>query len=327
MQHMKFKKDILVSFNLTKRLKDVRSEWEQALADSGERVLGTAITTQNADHGGKLVHFTYNDESDSFSISKEIEIPQPNGFIQELTGILVASMQTNSLHVFSENFQFVSEIVSNVFNDLHSLAKSRNGYLVTSTGVDAIFEVSDTGEILWEFWFTDFQDYSNTPLGSKRKLSKSEDHRSKEYATVYQTTHVNSAIMVKDDENSERYLLATLFHQGQLVRVDRTTNEIVIILDGLNCPHAIRQYDNYFTLCDSRNNRVLILNKDFSIHKEVKGDYNWVQDAFLVEDENLLVLADSNNNRIIFHDLSTSSEEIVKYDEGWRIFQIEEWKY
>ncbi|MFZ5376043.1 MAG: hypothetical protein ACOZAN_00030 [Patescibacteria group bacterium] len=317
--------ELLASFNVTNGLAAIKNDWQTALEKSGGRVMGTENTTRNTDCGGQVAQ-CYPEEQSIIPI-KQINLSQPNGFVAGIDELVIASMATNNLTVFCRQLRFIREISNRAFNDLHSVTKTSRGYLVTSTGTDCIVELDAAGNTIWSLWFHQFPEYSKTPQGNSRQLDTLANHNLEDYPTVKQTTHVNSAIAIGNNGKPEKYVLATLFHQGQLVRIDRETNKIEVLLEGLKCPHAIREYENCFTLCDSKNNRVLILNKDFSIRKIISGDYSWVQDAFINKEGSILVIADSNNHRIVYRDLNTEEESAIAYSNEWRIFQIEEYAH
>ncbi len=77
-------------------------------------------------------------------------------------------------------------------------------------------------------------EYARTPKGEKRTVERGLDHHQYNYPTLYQTTHINSAIVLDSD-----YYLATLFHQGLLVKINRTNGKLEVLLSELNCPHAL----------------------------------------------------------------------------------------
>jgi hypothetical protein len=106
-------------------------------------------------------------------------------------------------------------VSSPFFNALHSISRTRSGYLVASTGLDLLLEFNRDGEILWSWWATD-HGFESTPTGRRRKLDKSADHRTIKYGTLTQTTHINSAAELPDGR-----FLASLFHQGMVIAIDR----------------------------------------------------------------------------------------------------------
>jgi hypothetical protein len=102
---------------------------------------------------------------------------------------------------------------------LHSLRQSKNGVLVAATGVDAALEVAADGAVLWEWWAMD-HGLLVDGTGSVRRLDRADDHRGLNYDTLLHTTHLNAV-----DEWSEQELLASLYHQGCVIRISRGSGD------------------------------------------------------------------------------------------------------
>jgi hypothetical protein len=309
---------IRASFNVTQNLDQIRAAWKKQQLEDPTKV-GTG-TKHIGEFGGCVALFSPQGE-----VLHVVEMSQPNGFAHLDTMVAVALMGGDRIVFYDDEMKNpIHEMDHPHFNDLHSLVSTSRGFLLTSTGVDAIIEVDKEGNTLWDFWLHE-NGYPETANQTIRQLSKEDNHQNQPYATKEQTTHVNRAIFMEaavDSPDFERYVLVTLFHQGQLIKVDRQTNQIEVLVDGLKCPHSVRQYGDRFVVSDSMHNRVLILDSEFAVERIVTGNYGWVQDACLVDDTTL-VLADCDNHKIIFHDLETGEEEEFGYSQQWRIFQIE----
>lgn len=250
-------------------------------------------------------------------IVKQISLDAPAGFVIQDNTLNILNMRLHEFYkVDLVSGEILSTITNKAFNCLHSLELTNNGFLISSTGTDSIYELKSNGDLIFDWWATD-QGFSTTPNGEQRVLDKSLEHNEYVYPTLYQTTHVNSAY-----PESDTTILATLFHQGQLVRINKETKEVTVLLDGLNCPHRVNKYNDGWTLSDTKNNQVLILNESFEIITKIKSDFNWVQDSFAMD--NLLYIADSNNNRIVIYDIS--KDKVVdeyRFSKDWRIYQIQ----
>ena len=135
-----------------------------------------------------------------------------------------------------------------------------------------------------------------------------------------QTTHVNYARYIDEAEN---LIAATLFHPGEVILIDKTTNNIKVLLKGLNHPHCVKPTDgDSLLICDSDNNRVLEVDKnEFKIIREIGGPYSWVQDA--IYNENQILIADADHNRIVSLDRNTLTElDSYKFTDSNRIYEI-----
>jgi hypothetical protein len=97
-----------------------------------------------------------------------------------------------------------------------------------------------------------------TPGGSRRKLDKFIDYRSVQFGTLAQTTHINSAAELPGGR-----VLASLFHQGMVIAIDRESGDWQPVLEGLDHPHSVRILDkSHFTVADTVHGRALLVRID-----------------------------------------------------------------
>ena len=150
---------------------------------------------------------------------KTVDLKLAAGMVDSDRGVFVTAF--GSVHEVDSNLGLVHRDVVSLphFNALHSISRTRRGYLVASTGLDLLLEFNRDGETLWSWWATD-HGFEFTPGGRRRKIDKSADHRTIQYGTLSQTTHLNSAAELPDGR-----FLATLFHQGVVLVIDRETGE------------------------------------------------------------------------------------------------------
>ncbi|GHO46624.1 hypothetical protein [Ktedonospora formicarum] len=218
-------------------------------------------------------------------------------------------------------------ISSPLFNALHSLSRTRSGYLVASTGLDLLIEFSPAGDVLWTWWATD-HGFTHTPTGEIRELDKGADHRDIKYGTLQQTTHVNSVAELPDGR-----ILATLFHQGTVIAIDRETGRWETLLEGLDHPHSVRILDEqYFTVADTVHGKALLAQfkpdgKSVSVVEEVDAETNWLQDCSYDPHHNTWVLVDGKNTRVTLlpgrANGETARHSITQFnfDPEWRLYE------
>jgi len=255
------------------------------------------------------------------SVQSAVELSMPAGMAPSDGGVLVAALDT--IHEVSHDLSTVkSDVVSlPVFNLLHSLTRTKRGYLVASTGLDAIFEFTREGKILWDWWATD-HGFEYTPAGERRIIDKNADHRVTKYGTLAQTTHVNSAAELPDGR-----ILASLFHQGMIVAIDRETGNWQPVLEGLDHPHAIRVLaDNYISLADTGRGRGLIVkiaDGKGSIEAEVDANTNWLQDSYYDQRSDSWILVDGKNTRVTVRTGTNGDHLLTQYnlDPEWRLYE------
>lgn len=229
-----------------------------------------------------------------------------NGFLKEIkcpvaTGIFYSENE-KCLYVGSnkcirkiKNGRVISKFGNSLFNDIHGLAvSSKNNLLVTSTGVDGIIEIDLKTKLKTWDWLATENGYNKNPKGGTRFIDRNLDYQKISTTTPEHATHINSCLEYKPNK-----ILATLFHQGCLIEIDKNTKKSRILLCGLKCPHSIRKRkDGGFIISDTLNNRVVLLDKKFRLRRAFTGGYNWVQDTIELHDGNLLI-EDSNNSKLV----------------------------
>ena len=178
------------------------------------------------------------------------------------------------------------------------------------------------GNSLYEWWACDFG-YDKTPSGKIRTAGRGQEHRDQYYHTRYHTTHLNDA-RFRDAE--ERYLLSLLFHQGELIQIDRhqtaDKQKAKVLLDGLVRPHGLERNPLGWILCNSLSKELLILDDEFKIADRVSYDGGWIQDCTMLANGHIL-LNDVDNHRLVEH--AGPPWEIVsvtKYPDSWRMGEL-----
>ncbi|GCE27344.1 hypothetical protein KDA_28280 [Dictyobacter alpinus] len=300
----------------------LKNHWAQSQQSQQEpqtecpvTVLGS-LQKPKEDQGGLLCLL-----DDTGNVKAELDLSMPAGIVPSTNGFLIATMY---------DVQRVSRDLSRVepetislpsFNLLHSLSRSQRGYLVASTGLDVIVEFSESGERLWDWWAVE-HGFEHTPNGEPRFLNKSEDYRGVKFGTLAQTTHVNSVAELPNGT-----ILATLFHQGTLIAIDRESGNWQVVLDGLDHPHSVRILnEDYVTIADTGRGRGLLVNikgLKGTIEAQVDAQTNWLQDCSYDPGSDLWVLVDGKKTRIVLR-AGTSGEKPygqIELDPEWRLYE------
>lgn len=206
------------------------------------------------------------------------------------------------------------------FNDLHSLRPTDGGVLVAASGTDSITEVDVSGKVSW-VWWGDEHGFGKDSFGVTRVLDKSDDHRRWVYDTWLHTTHVNSAVPL-----DSATILATLFHQGELVAIDRVSGVARTILRGLSRPHAVRWSGGLLTVADTANGHGIVgrITPKLEFFEEYRVDIDtaWLQDWHVLKN-GLCVAVDGGRPAVHF---VTSSGEPVRcdqFDPNWYVYEVE----
>lgn len=301
---------VVVSFFITHQeaLSKLKAQWAMR-NDDHSQVLG-----RNRDNVKAVPH-----EEFGGSIALVDPSHLERGFLAEIEIPLAFGMclnaRDNSLYV--TNGTTLSKVVGGrcirtlnnpLFNDLHSLTPSTSGNLmVASTGTDSILEVDfeDASCVYWD-WLATERGYGIRGDGSHRRIDRKCNYQSIMTTTPEHTTHLNTAL-----NDLPHRILATLFHQGELIEIKKESKQSRVVLSGLKSPHNIRRRRNGFMVCDTRANQVLLLDESLHIEASLKADFNWVQDAIELVDG--YIVADSNHDRLILLDHSGKTSSVMQY--------------
>src|SRR5436853_3501448 len=159
------------------------------------------------------------------------------------------------------------------------------------------------------------------PAGNPRVLDKLADHRSTQYGTLSQTTHINSAAEMPDGR-----FLASLFHQGMVIVIDRETGEWQPVLEGLDHPHSVRILDEeHFTVADTVHGRALLARiKQDTCHvkEEIDAGTTWLQDCRYDGNHNCWILVDGKNSRITLRRGLSGDKTVAQFDfdPKWQLY-------
>jgi len=243
------------------------------------------------------------------------------GMVASEKGVFVTSF--GSVHEVDADLSSLHENVvsSPLFNALHSISRTRQGYLVASTGLDLLLEFNRSGEALWSWWATD-HGFELTPSGRPRVVDKTADHRTIKYGTLSQTTHVNAAAELPDGR-----ILASLFHQGMVIVIERETGAWQPVLEGLDHPHAVRVLDEeHFTVADTVHGKALLarVNKAGGrVEEEIDAGTNWLQDCHYDGTYNCWVLVDGKNSRVSLRRGRSGDKTCSQFDfdPEWRLYE------
>mgnify|MGYP001562725895 FL=1 len=225
----------------------------------------------------------------------------------------------HEIQAFSLDLKELKKIYSySHFNALHSMRKTKDGFLVTSSGTDSIFELDKDEKILWRWYATDHA-YIYDSFGKERILDKEIDHKLVEYDTWLHTAHINAAV-----EYNENTILATSFMQGTLIAIDKNSGEVKIIISNLKRPHAVRVYNNNdISFADTANGKAYygrIENGIFKLLNSITIESLWLQDCF-IKDNNWYTV-DGENSRVQVFDKNNNLLLNDQYNEDWYLYQL-----
>jgi hypothetical protein len=171
--------------------------------------------------------------------------------------------------------------------------------------------------VQWEWWADDFG-FECDWFGVKRRLDHGEDHRNVLYDTWLHTTHLNSAVANGSDE-----ILVSLFHQGQIIAIDRAGGTVRTIVSGLRNPHGLRWNGDCLTFADTGSGTAVygrLVAGDFQQLGEMKIQSNWLQDCQLIGE--VWILVDGENSAVIFKQLDGQLLARHQFDERWLLYEV-----
>jgi hypothetical protein len=286
----------------------------------------------SGESGGKIVLFESQKNISDVVALQEIKAPQVYGMDYVIgEGLYYTTGQSCSRDGEMGNEKIVRinedgykdlEINNRLFSHLHSIRRTKDGLLVASTGLDAIFEVDLDGKIKWEWWAID-HGYDTLKNGEKRKLDKSEDHRLKSYPTMFQTTHLSQAIV---DPYDDKKIISVLYHQNSIISISKESLDHKTLLNGLQRPHHVLGHMGGYMFTNTRERKIVFCNNNFDIQQKFGdrlGGYllsNWIQDA-LPTDRGTYIVADEGNFRFLETD-GFKNHYVFEYGKPDRMFEM-----
>ena len=238
----------------------------------------------------------------------------------------------------------IPKIIENPwFSYIHTVKFNRDGtkLLISSSGLDILFEIAlQSNSILWEWlaWENGINKGENPKIGEffiltrrpeeVEKLKKRgenvlliSDPRAQQLPTALRAAFINSA-----EYNSQGNILATQFHAGRVIAIDRRTGRFTTIIDGLSRPHGGMEYKNGCLATDTAGGGVFFKNDEELIRydfttlpgkSEATKDMEWLQTSHFHNDT--IITVDSNRTSFIFFDPDAKKYMAVPFDSNWAV--------
>lgn len=295
---------VIGAFKFTQHVSDVRREWSQARGKSKDIILGRVTPKFHGDIlGGEVFLFDTDQPDGKLKLLSRIPIRTPMGLYYDSVQETLLIGSSHSINCLSYG-KIIAQLENHLFNSIHWLAPSNRGHdflWIVSTGIDAILEINIRTGQLFSSWFATENGYHFTRNGAQRTILSWKNYSGMTFPIPDQTTHINSVL------DTGKYLLATLFHQGVIIEIDRDIGSVKEVLHGLNQPHALRtaHYGRYM-FCDTNAPRVVIMDHQYHFLQSIEGNLDWIHDAVFLADDSLLI-ADSNHHRLLLYDATNQS--------------------
>lgn len=311
---------LLVAFGITNPLSISLMQKDWLTSDLPNKALGrddkSTKKIRPKDFGGCITLIKIDRLTKIPTILAEIDILMPMGlcFCDKTSELLVGSA-FGILTVKGGNT--IRNLKHNLFSQVHGISKAKKGFIAACTNTDSIvqFEVNSEDEYVSEIWkwlATD-NGYDLDTKGKERKIDPSNDYQFvDEGGTRSHSTHLNSATEYSDDS-----ILTTLFHQDELLMIDKKTKNSEAVLSNMtNLHHIKKNPSGGYMFSATRDNKIVFLNDQLEIIKIIKEDFDWVQDCEIV-DKNIII-SDNNNSRFVLFDSSFNKISEIKWDKGLR---------
>ncbi len=256
---------------------------------------------------------------------------------------LAAVSSEDRIFVFSKNGSHPDEIDYQWLSYIHTVRfnEHESRLLVSSSGVDSLLEFDcGSGEILWEWdaWENGFDCGENPDTGEKHYLTRSpakaEELSRKGKKPLLVTdpkkeplpTALRAAFMNSAEYDTDGNILTTLFHHGQVMKVDYRSMSTEVLAEGLAKPHGGMPFRDGYLVTDTGGGRVVLRSKNGTVGydfsrlpgkaEEVK-ELEWLQ--FSRNKDSMIATLDSNRTAIVFFDIVAGKKMIVPYDPNWAL--------
>jgi len=292
----------------------------------GEGELGPASLADPGD-AGCLVLFDWTAKRPVWESSWGTMVYTPSGFC--LADDLMYLNDLEGSGVFAVDLvrqpgRLLRRISHPYMNDIHGLERTRRGLLVASSGTDAVLEVDLDGRLVYQWWAAE-HGYSMSPAGVPRSPGRHREHRDRFYHTRMQTTHLNMATFRDEDE---RLMIIVLFHQGQIIQVDRgaaASARPAVLVDGLARPHGLTRARDGWLVANSAAAELLTFDEDFVLaDRHVVEGGGWLQDVTMLSNGHVLV-NDVDQHCVL--ELAVPGWQVVgrlDYHPNWRMDELAE---
>jgi hypothetical protein len=270
---------LLVGFGLSHPagIKNLQASWKKH--DSERKAYGRSLRDTKKikvhDVGGAITLLEIDFENRTSKILADMSIPTPMGLLyyEPTEELLVGSAY--SFKTIKGGY-FNRDLNNTLFNTIHTLKRSSQGIYVVSTATDSPLEIDplNPNVDIWD-WIATENGYSLTRNGNIRAIDRNFNYQKwEDEGSSRHTTHINGV-----EEYNDEYILATLFHQDKLIKINKKTGRSYTIFSDLTNPHGIHKTKEGFIVSDTRGGKVILFDKNLNHTNTITGNFDWVQDA------------------------------------------------
>jgi len=255
----------------------------------------------------------------------------------------LALSSDNRIYLFSQGTPEPVVVENKWFSYIHTVKWSADDtrLLVASSGVDTIMELSAAGrEVRWEWnaWEHGINTGRDPRTDQEHVLTRSPEEAERleqqgnrvilvtepqadPLPTALRAAFINSAEY--DDQGD---IIATFFHDGKVVKIDRGTAGRTTLLDGLTKPHGGMPFGEGYLVTDTAGGQVQYCGTDrleqYTFNQlpgkpDALGDLEWLQTSHYYG--SVILTIDANRSALICFDPRRQEKTVVPFNPDWAV--------
>ena len=261
----------------------------------------------------------------------------------DFTNVHLTFSSDNKIISFSAGSLQPDIIQNDWFSYIHTVKwnNENNRLLVTSSGADILMELErDSWDVRWEWqaWENGINRGFNPDTGEEHILTRSpekyvelknnhdiqviliENPSEKSLPTALRAAFINCA----NYDRTDNQIIATLFHSGEVIKIDKKSTDYTPIIKDLTKPHGGSTFKDGYMTTDTAAGKVKylehnqLLSYDFSNlpgkHPDVKN-LEWLQTSHSID--HTIITIDSNRSNMTFFDVKEQKRMHVDFDPNW----------
>ncbi len=213
--------------------------------------------------------------------------------------------------------------------------------LISSSGLDLIKEYDiNSGRcsyewLAWEHGYARSRDpesgetiwLTRSPTEAERRRSRGEQVRllenpqNEHLPTAMRAAFINSA----DYSDKPGKIIATFFHEGKVVEIDRESGRTRDLLNDLKNPHGGHVYNAQLRATSTGSGEIVLKGEreqrislaSLKGKPRELGDLEWIQNS--ISHENLIIAIDSNRTSFVIIDPASARYDLIPYDDNWAV--------
>ncbi len=271
--------------------------------------------------------------------------PEPRGIAFNQDYFCFSS--ENTIYIFPRN-KAPRIIEDPWFSYIHTLDLYEDNVLISSSGLDVIFEWHiPSQKKIWEWyaWENGFNKsidpHSGATVYLTRNKEEAHSYERQGKAHIFIENPVKQALptsrraafinSVCYNQHDDKSIIATFFHEGAVYQIDRQSGTSKKCVDQLKNPHGGRNYGNGYMATSTASGEIIITeNTQKKAQKldltslpgkpEELQQMEWIQNTIVYND--LVISIDSNRSAFVIIDIEKKLYDMVPFDPNFAIQDI-----